>query len=159
MRRARLHQRNALLDRRLPGLLRHWIGNALRIARAPHFAGRDVHKVRIGILQCVKAGLDAAHGVDILNLAFFAGGDNKPAFALLQRNLRLEDRQRRGLVDLSHTHVDERAQAVVLAEIAAGVFVARGAIADVLDGLDTDKRSAMPILVEPDRLDSRANRA
>ena len=49
----------------------------LRIARTPHFVGRDIDEVGIGILHCVKAGLNAAHRVDIFNLTLFAGRDNQ----------------------------------------------------------------------------------
>ena len=109
------------------------IGNLLRIARAPHFVGSEVDEVRILLLDRVQTRFDAAHGADIFDLSFFAGGDDQSPFASLQRNLRFEYRQRRrGLKMVADIDVNEGAQAIVLAEIAARVFVARGAIANLL---------------------------
>src|SRR5215469_2219283 len=42
-------------------------------------------------------------------------------------------------------NVDECTQAVVLTEVAAGVLVARGAVTDVADGVETDKRGFMAV--------------
>ena len=62
-----------------------------------------------------------------------------------------------GALDLAHGHVNEGAQAVVLAEIAARVFVARGAVADVLNGIEPDEGGAMTVLVETNGFDRRAD--
>ena len=53
--------------------------------------------------------------------------------------------------------VDEGTQAIVLAEVAARVFVARRAIADVRNGFQTDKRGLPFIVSEVMRLLSCAN--
>ncbi len=100
-RRALLHQLSALLHRRfrlaeIPSSRRgKRVSHVLRIARAPYLVGRQIDEVGVLLLYRVESGLDAAHGVDVFHLAFFAGGDDQAALAGLQRNLRLEDRERR----------------------------------------------------------------
>ena len=64
-----------------------------------------------------------------------------------------------GALDLAHGHINERAQAIVLAEIAARIFVAGGAVADVLDRIETDEGSAVAVLVETNGFDASADRA
>src|ERR1039457_7478221 len=54
-------------------------------------------------------------------------------------------------------HVDEGAQAIVLAEIAAGIFVAGGAIADLLYRIESNEGSAMAVLVETNDLHACAD--
>ena len=56
-------------------------------------------------------------------------------------------------------HVDEGAQAVILAEIAAGILIARSAIADALDRVEPNKCSLVSILVEAHCLHASSNRA
>src|ERR1022692_75886 len=56
-------------------------------------------------------------------------------------------------------HVDEGAQAIVLAEIAAGIFVPRGAIADLLYRIESDEGSALAVLVETNDLHACSDRA
>ena len=138
------------------------IGNALRIARTPRLVGSDIDEVGILLLHRVESGLDAAHRADVFHLSLFAGRDDQAALAGLQRHLRLEDRQRRGgieLVVISGFHVDEGAQAVVLAEVAARLFTAGGAIADLHHRIDADERCAMAVLVKANGFDARADRA
>ncbi len=157
---ALLHQRDALLGSRRPAAAGNGIGNLLRIARAPNLAGSDVHQIRIGVLDRVQARLDAAHGADVLDLSFFAGGDDQATFSGLQRDLRLKHRQRRSRLEMvADIHVDEGAQAIVLAEIAAGIFVSRGAIADLLYCIESDEGSAVAVLVKTNGLRASADRA
>src|SRR5437879_2646655 len=52
----------------------------------------------------------------------------------------------------SYIDVDEGTQAIVLAEVAARVFVARSAIADVRDGFETNKRGLPSIVPKAVRL-------
>ena len=61
-------------------------------------------------------------------------------------------KRRRGFFHITHRDVNKCAQAVVLAEVAAGILVARRAIADVLDGILSDERGAMAVLVKTDWL-------
>src|SRR3981081_2904379 len=53
--------------------------------------------------------------------------------------------------------VDEGTQAIVLAEVAARVFVARRSITDVRDGFQTDERAPPPIVPKAGRPLSWAN--
>src|ERR1035438_1174449 len=58
---------------------------------------------------------------------------------------------------IADIHVDEGAQAVVLAEIAAGIFIPRGAISDLLYRIESDEGSAMAVLVEANDLHARSD--
>ena len=70
------------------------------------------------------------------------------------------DQRQRGIRSgAAGIHIDECTQAVVLAEIAARVFVASRAIADVADRIQADERRLPPVLPEPECFDSRADRA
>src|ERR1700759_2785761 len=46
----------------------------------------------------------------------------------------------------SHVNIDKSAQAIVLAEVAARVFVAGGTVADILHLLQTDERGLLAVV-------------
>src|SRR5580658_3020988 len=58
----------------------------------------------------------------------------------------------------SHIDVDKGTQAIVFAEVAAGVFIARGAIANVGHRLQADKRGLLAVLPQAQGLLRGANR-
>src|SRR5262249_14934923 len=97
------------------------------------------------------------HVVDVLDGPLLAGGDDEALFIHLQRHpaldlarrrrLYLEQRQGgRSFFLAPCLYVDERAHALVLAEIAARVLVARRAILDRLDLVEADERGALALL-------------
>ena len=135
---ALLHQLDALLGGRGEDELGQRVGHQRRIRHAEHRLGRYLDKVGIGLLDLVQTPLDLAHVVDALDGALLAGGDDEALRAGLQRNLGLH----RGLVVRIHhrgLHVDERAQALILAEVTAGSFLARGLVTDLRDGVHPDE--------------------
>ena len=54
--------------------------------------GGDLDEVRVGLLDLVEVALDAAHLLDVLDRALFAGGDDQPLRAGFQRDLGLHRR-------------------------------------------------------------------
>src|SRR4029077_19110992 len=101
----------------------------------------------------VETGFDPAHRSYVFHLAFFAGGDNQALLALVQRNFGLECRSL-PVFGVAGLYVDKSSQAVVLAEIAAGVLVARGAIANALHRFGTDERGLVAVIEQAHGLDS-----
>ena len=102
--------------------------------------------------------LDLPHLVDILHRALFAGGDDQPLRPDLERHLRLRWRL---VVRVAHRglDVDKRAQALVLAEVAARRFVARGLVQDLRARVQADKRAHATVVPQPSGFERRANRA
>ena len=92
--RAPFHQRDAVASSGGPGARGDWIGDAFRVARAPHFAGGHLHQVWIGGLGGIEMGFNAAHGRDIFHRAFFAAGDDHALLTGLERHLGGEGRWR-----------------------------------------------------------------
>ena len=120
--------------------------------------GRDVHEVGMLLFDLVEAGLDVLHVVDIFDQALFAGRDDQPLFAVHQRNLGdLLNRNEAQVILGDGADVDERAQAIVLAEIAARGFVARGAVFDLAHRFQSDKRSLLAVAPQAQRLHRRTN--
>src|SRR6185295_10970688 len=59
----------------------------------------------------------------------------------------------------ARAHVDKRAQAVVLAEVAASVLVAGCAVRNITHGVKPDKAGRSAVAPQPQRLDTRPDRA
>jgi len=88
----------------------------------------------------VETGLDVLHVVDVFDGALFAGGDDEALLAVHEGDLGdFLDGHEAEIVFGLGANVDEGAQAVVLAEVAAGIFVAGGAVFDFADGVESDK--------------------
>src|SRR5271157_400000 len=109
--------------------MRNWlrVGNAPGVGGTEHFFRSDIDKVRMPIPNMVQSGLDILHIVKVFHGAFFAGSNNQALLALHERNLGDPLHGNKALYRLG-PDVDEGAQAVVLAEIAARGFVAGGAV-------------------------------
>ena len=121
---------------------------------------REVDEVRIFVLNLVEPRLDVLHVVDIFDHALFAGGDDQALLAVHERNLGdFLDRHKRQIVFGRGSHVDESAQAIVLAEIAARGFIARGAVFDFTHRLESDERRLQSVAPQPQRFHRRADRA
>src|SRR5262249_1951830 len=147
--------------------------------------GGNLDEVRIRLPDRVEAGLDAAHVVHVLDRPLLARRNDQPPLVVGLRHLRdkLQRRSARGLVAggwrlvtgrwrpltgvrrlatdrrVRHLDVDERAQAVVLAEVAARRLVARRAIGDAPYRVEPDEARAVAVRVQPARFDGRADRA
>src|SRR5204863_4694570 len=93
---------------------------------------------RVGLLHLVEIALDAAHLLDVFDGALLAGGDDQALRAFLERDFGLRGALIVGW-NLVGLDVDERAQALVLAEVAARGFLARGLVLDVGAGVQTDE--------------------
>ncbi len=119
-------------------------------------AGRMRDEIGVRLLHRVEAALDLAHVVHVLDGALLAGGDDD---ALRLRRLLFGCADARGvrllgalLVDeglgafargAGRRHVDERAQALVLAEVAARALVAAWCgTAMRCDGVQADERAS-----------------
>src|SRR5580765_4099285 len=100
----------------------------------------------------VKPSLDLFHVVEILDRSLFAGRDDQALLAVHQWDLRdLLDGDEALVVLRCRANVDERAETVVLAEVAARIFVARGAVFDFADGLQANKSCLLAIAPQPQR--------
>src|ERR1019366_1358213 len=114
---------------------------------AEHLLGGDFDEVGVGLLDLVEPALDAAHLFDVFDGALFAGGDDQALRACFQRNLGLGRALiiQRNQVGLD---VDEGAQALVLAEIAARGLFPRGLVLDVGAGVETDEAADAAVIPE-----------
>ena len=90
---------------------------------------------------------------DVFDRALFAGGDDEALLALHERNFGdlLDGHEVLRLQRLG-ANVDESSQAIVLAEIAARVFVASGAVLDLANGIESDESGLLPVLPQAQRL-------
>ena len=99
------------------------IGDALGMARMPDFAGGALHQVGVGGPGCILPSLNRAQRIEIVHRALFASGKNDAPAATFAS------------IAAGNMHIDEGAQAGVLAIAAARLFTARGGITDAADGL------------------------
>ena len=154
-----LHERNALFGRLVPELrCRDRVCHALRVHRPEDLAGRDVHEVGMFLFDFVEAGFDVLHVVDIFDQALFAGRDDQPLLPMHQRDLGDLLNGNEGHVILGNgADVDECAQAIVLAEIAAGGLVAGRSILDFPHCIQSDERGPLPFLPKAQRFDRSAD--
>src|SRR5580693_10127367 len=158
---ALLHERNAFFRSLIPeSRRRNRVGYILRIHRAKDLAGGEVHEVRIFPLDLIETGLYVLHVVDIFDQTLFAGGDNQPLLAMHQRNLgdflygdKAHVIRRRG------SYIDKGAQTIVLAEMAARLLVARGAVFYFPHSIQSDKRGLQPVAPQAQRLNRRTDGA
>src|ERR1017187_6783065 len=134
------------------------VGHNGHVRHAEYALGRHFHEVRVGLLDLVEVALDVAHFLDVLHRAFFARGDDQALRTGFQRNLGL---RWPFVVDVNDVglDVDERAQALVLAEVAAGGFFARGLVIDVRAGVEADERRLPAVVPEAPGFQPRADRA
>src|SRR5580704_419793 len=94
----------------------------------------------------VESGLDPLHVVEIFDRSLLASGNDQALLAVHQRNLRdLLDGDETFVVLGRGTDVNEGSQAVVLAEMATGIFVARGAVFDFTDRIESDERGLLAV--------------
>src|SRR5580692_1107178 len=158
---AAFHERNALFCRLVPELrYRNGIGHSLRVNRTEDLASSEVYEVWILVFYLVDTGFDLLHVIDIFDQAFFASRDNQALFAVHQRNLRdLLNWNDAQVILGSGSDVDECAQTIVLAEVAACGFVARGAVLNFAHRLQSDKASLQAIAPQTDRLDRSSDRS
>src|SRR4029077_15942774 len=159
-----LHQRDPLFGRLVPELCnRDRICHALGIGGAEDFLRGDVHEVRVSLPELIEACLDVLHVVDIFDESLLASGDDQALLAVHQRDfcdfLDWYEGQRIGLRDFGCTHIDESTQAIVLTEIAARGFVARGTVLDFADRLKAYKASDRAVAPQANGFGSRADRA
>ena len=101
----------------------------------------------MSILELIKTLFDFFHLVDIFHRALFARRDNQPLLTLHQRHfcdLRDGDKILRLLGSLSPI-VDEGSETIILAEIAARAFVARGTVFDLANRIKANKGSLQAI--------------
>ena len=134
------------------------IGDDRHVGHTEDLLGGHFDEVRVFLLDLVEFALDAAHLFDVFDRALFAGRDDQALGAHFERHFGLH---RRLVVDIDYIglDVDEGAQALVLAEVAARGLVARGLVADVLAGVETDEGALAAIVPEAPGLESRANGA
>src|ERR1035437_5030014 len=144
---ALLHQFGALLLRGGDLEFGQRVGQARDVRDAEHLLGGDFDKVGVGLFDLVEPALDAAHLFDVLDGALFAGGDDQALRAGIEGDLGLG---RALIVQWNQVglDVDERAQALVLAEIAAGGLFTRGLVLDVGAGVETDEGADAAVVPE-----------
>src|SRR5215471_7395334 len=144
---ALLEQPGALFLRRGDLDFRRRVGHERNVRNAEDRLGGDLDEVRVGFLDLVQVALDAAHLLDVFDGALFAGGDDEALRALIERNFGLRGATviggKRGGLD-----VDECAQALVLAEVAAGALVARGLVLNGAAGFETDEGGLAAVVPE-----------
>ena len=126
------------------------IRDALCVRGPEHFLRRHIHEVRVLVANVIETRLDVLHLVQIFHRSLFAGGDDQPLLADHQRNLGDPLDGHKILYRLG-ADIDEGAQAVVLAEIAARGFVARGAVFDLADRVHSDERSLQAVSPQAQR--------
>src|SRR5262245_10687951 len=138
------------------------IGDLRRVEAAPDGLRPELDEVRVGGLGRVHTFFDHAHVVDVFDQSPLAGVADDQSFDARQ------DRYLRFARLLLHfqliwgarnLHVDEGAQAFVLAEVTPRVLVAVSVVADLLDIVQSDEARLPPVIPEPDGFDGRANRA
>src|SRR5262249_38349065 len=92
------------------------------------------------------------HVVEIFHRSLFAGRDDEALLAVHQWDLcYLLDGNEALVVLRSGADVDESAQAVVLAEMATRVFVARCAVFDLADSVEADERRLQAVAPQTER--------
>src|SRR3954471_23048021 len=107
----------------------------------------------------VEPRLDVLHIVDIFHRALFAGGNDQALLAVHERNLRdFLNRHKAEIVFRLRADVDKRSQAIVLAEVAARIFVARRAVLDFAYSVEADESSLLTITPQTQGLLRGANR-
>ena len=116
-------------------------GHALRRVAAERLAGGDLDEVGVRLLHRILAGVEGPHLVDALRHPPLAGGGDEA-----------------GRVFGRGPDVDEGAQTLVLAERAAGRFVAGGGEGERLHPVEPDER-ALPAVAHADRLAGSAEGA
>src|SRR5262249_52839011 len=129
---------------------------------APDGLCAKLDEVWVGGLDRVETFFDHAHVVDIFDQSPLAGvADDQSFDARQDRYLRFA--RRLLLFQLAwgarNLHVDESAQAFVLAEITARVLVAVRVVADLFDLVQPDETRLPPVIPKPDSFDPGANRA
>jgi hypothetical protein len=145
------------------------LGDDRRVLGVPDVLGGGGGEVGEVLLDPVEARLDLLHRVDVLDLALLAGGDDQALGrdGLIRGLLLLAD-----LEELAGGHallgllggdlevdVDEGAQALVLAEVAAGALVALLAEGDGVDLVEADPAGRWPrSLVHAPDLEGGADR-
>lgn len=80
------------------------------MARFPDLTRGDLDVVRIGGLDRFEARFDDLHFVQVFDRAFFAGGDDQPVLAGLERHFRRKGRQLG--ICFARLNVNESAQAM-----------------------------------------------
>src|SRR5215813_3334313 len=155
---ALLHQCSPLLLRSRDLDLRQRVGDVRRIGNTEHGLRRDLHEIGIGLLDLVEIALDPAHLFDVFDRALFTGSNDQALRTRFQRHLRFHGWL---VVRVDHAglHVDERPQALVLAEVAAGTLVARRLVLNVRTGFESDEGGLAAVVPQAARLQRRADRA
>ena len=155
---ALLHQLGAFFLRGGELQLRQRIGDHRRFVALEGRLGRDLHQVGVFLLDGVNVALDDAHLLHVFDSSLFAGGDDQALRAVSERDLGLHRRlviRVRG----SGLDVDEGAQALVLAEVAARGFVARGGEGDGGDLVEADEGGLLAVLPQAHRFEGAADGA
>src|SRR5580700_6955322 len=152
-----LHERDALLGRLSPCPCGNRVGYILGVRGTKDFLRGDIDKIRMLVPNLVQSGFDVFHFAQIFYRSFFAGGNNQPLLAVHERNLgdALEGHE---VFYRFGSYVDEGAQTVVFAEVAAGPFIARCAVLDLADGLEPDERRLLPVAPQTKRFLRGADR-
>ena len=142
---APLHSSSPRFLPRRKRIARERVSDSRRLERFEDHLGRDFGHIRIGVLDRIHALLDLAHGVHVFHQSAIATVvDDQALGALGDGDLGSLE------ANVFHRHarhqldVDKRAQALVLAEIAARVFVAMRDVADLLDSFHSDEAGLAP---------------
>src|SRR5271165_3141549 len=155
-----LHQGHAVSCRSGPGARGYRVGDERGLARTEGFVRGQVDEVRVILFRRVQPRLDVLHVVHLFDGALFAGGDNQALLAGLEGDFCLDnlaDGDEVVLGSIAGTYVDKRAQAIVLAEVTACVFVASGAIGDVANRVQPDEAGTAAVAIEASGLDGGAD--
>ncbi len=126
------------------------------MAELPHFPGGHRHQVRRTLLHRVLGGLDVAHVPDVLGRSLLAPGHDEAAVDRLVDVGRHLSRPRGARADRD---VDERAHALVLAEVAPRAVVALGLELDALGRVEADEGRLAPLPPQADGFEARADGA
>src|SRR5579875_2872233 len=152
------HASDSFLGGLGPSSRRDRIGNIFRVRGPKDFLGGEIHEIRMFLPYLVKPRLNILHFVEIFDSALFASGDNQALFAHHQRNLR-HALYRDEILGRLGAHVNESAQAIVLAKIASSGFVAGSAVFDFPDRIESDERGPPAVAPQPQRFLRRTNGA
>ena len=133
-----LHQLGALFLGGGELHFRQRIGDHRRFVTLEGRLGRDLHQVGVFLLDGVNVALDDAHLLHVFDSSLFAGGDDEALRTVNERHFGLHRRFVIRVGD-SGLHVNEGAQALVLAEIAAGSLVAGRGEGDGGDLVEADE--------------------
>ena len=96
----------------------------------------------------IQMGLNAAHGFEIVHRSLFAAGKNDAPAAVIACLT---------VIHVCKLHIEEGSHTSVLAEAAAGLFIASGGVANASHGIHADKSSGASLTPQSRGLQTGAN--